>query len=296
MRMDTPTTIQGREIGAADLALIRRLLETHPCWHRTRLSQELCSLWQWRDAAGRPKDMACRTLLLKLERRGLVELPPPVRSSNNSGRGRTFADVPHDRDPIEGPLAELRPVRLVEVRGDRSREDLFRCLLRRYHYLGYRTDVGENLKYLALDRDGRPLGCLLFGAAAWASEARDRFIGWDRPTRERHLSLLANNTRFLVLPWVRVPHLASHLLSLALRRLNADWEARYAHPVALVETFVDRSRFLGTCYRASNWVGVGSTKGRSRNDRFTSLRVPVKDIYVYALRPDLLAPLAGGAR
>lgn len=288
--------IQGREIGSPELALIRELLGTHPSWHRTRLSQELCALWQWHDAAGRAKDMACRTLLLKLDRRGLIELPPRIRSSHNASRGQAVPDIPHGCEPIAAPLGDLRPIRLIEVRGDRDREDLFRCLLNRYHYLGYRRDVGENLKYLAVDREDRPLACLLFGAAAWASEARDRFIGWDRPTRERHLSLLTNNTRFLILPWVAVRHLASHLLSRVLQRLNADWQARYAHPVALVETFVDRSRFRGTCYRAANWTHVGSTKGRSRNDRFTTLQVPVKDVYVYVLRPELIAPLAGGDR
>jgi hypothetical protein len=283
--------IQGREIGDAELGLIRDLLGRHPSWHRTRLSQELCALWQWRDATGRTKDMACRTMLLKLHRRGLIELPPRIRGSHNECRGRQVPDILHSREPIETTLRDLQPIRLLDVRSEGYLDDLFRCLLDRYHYLGYRTDVGENLKYLALDRQDRPLACVLFGSAAWASEARDGFIGWDAPTRERNLSRLTNNTRFLILPWVRVRNLASHLLSAVVERLNRDWQQRYGHELALVETFVDRSRFQGTCYRAANWIAVGSTKGRSRNDRFTTLQVPLKDVYVYPLCPDAIEQL-----
>lgn len=276
--------VQGREITGSELCLIQALISQNRSWHRTRLSRELCEFWQWRDGKGRLKDMACRTMLLKLHRRGLIELPPRIRESHNDCRGRHVPNILHSTKPIEASLRSLQPIRLVDVRSDEAYlEDLFRCLLHSYHYLGYRTDVGENLKYMALDRHERPLGCLLFGAAAWKSEARDRFIGWKAPTRERNLSLLTNNTRFLILPWVHVPNLASHLLSGVLHRLNKDWHARYAHGIALVETFVDRSRFQGTCYRAANWIHVGATKGRSRNDRFTTLQVPLKDIYVYPL-------------
>lgn len=290
--MESAMVIQRREIGEAELRLIRSLLIDNPSWHRTRLSQELCGLWQWRDAKGRMKDMACRTMLLKLHRRGLIELPPRIRGSHNECRGRHVPDILHSTQPIEASLRSLQPIRLVDVRTDGYLEDLFRCLLHRYHYLGYRTDVGENLKYLALDRHERPLACLLFGAAAWTSEARDTFIGWDAPVRERHLSLLTNNTRFLILPWVQVRNLASHLLSSVLHRLSEDWHSRYGHDIALVETFVDRSRFQGTCYRAANWIHVGSTKGRSRNDRFTTLQVPIKDVYVYPLCTDVTEQLS----
>ena len=281
--MEEAMVIQGREIGTAELDLIRGLLADNPSWHRTRLSRELCALWQWRDAKGRIKDMACRTMLLKLHRRELIELPAPIRGSHNESRGRHVPDILHSREPIRASLRDLQPIRLVEVRTDGYLEDLFRCLLDRYHYLGYRTDVGENLKYVALDRHDRPLACLLFGAAAWACEARDRFIGWDASRREEGLSRLTNNTRFLILPWVQVRHLASHLLATVIRRIDQDWQARYAHGLAMVETFVDRSRFRGTCYRAANWIHVGSTKGRSRNDRFTTMHVPVKDVYLYPL-------------
>jgi hypothetical protein len=163
---------------------------------------------------------------------------------------------------------------------------LFRSLLQAHHYLGLRNSVGENLKYLARDRHGRPVACLLFGAAAWQAKARDEWIGWTSAQRQHALSRLANNTRFLVLPWVRVPHLASHLLGQVAQRLAADWRGKYGHGIELLETFVERQRFRGTCYRAAGWVHVGATTGRSRNDREQTLSVPVKDIYLRPLAPD----------
>jgi hypothetical protein len=173
---------------------------------------------------------------------------------------------------------------------------LFKFLLQRYHYLGHKVCVGENLKYLFRDRQGRILACMLFGSAAWKAKARDVFIGWDSVQRQRNLFLLTNNTRFLILPWVRVPHLASHLLALTRDRLSTDWMNKYGHPIHLLETFVERERFRGTCYRAAGWIHVGATTGRSRNDVHNTLRVPVKDIYLYPLGPDFrekLGVLAG---
>jgi len=192
----------------------------------------------------------------------------------------------HDRSPIEESLSSLQPIGMETLATGHEQLPLFRYLLQCYHYLGHKTCVGENLKYLFRDRMGRPLGCLLFGSAAWKARSRDEFIGWDSAQRQRNLFLLTNNTRFLILPWVRVKHLASHLLALTLRRLSRDWVNKYAHPIELVETFVERERFRGTCYRAAGWIYVGATTGRSRNDTHQTLRVPVKDIYLYPLRPD----------
>ena len=171
----------------------------------------------------------------------------------------------------------------LELVADRASRELFAHLLHAYHYLSYSRPVGENLAFLIFDGKERPLGCLLFGAAAWKTAARDEFIGWDGAARARHLPEIVNNTRFLILPWVRVPHLASHVLGLAARRVNAFWEEKYAHPVYLLETFVERERFAGTVYRAANWIKVGETTGRSRNDQTRQLQVPVKDIYCYPL-------------
>jgi hypothetical protein len=250
------------------------------------LSRELCQRWDWRNGVGRLKDMACRTLLLKLERRGEIQLPARQRPSPNALRNRRTLDEPSDRSPIEGRLGDLQPLRLDLLGECHPDMLLFRFLLQRHHYLGLRNSVGENLKYLARDGRGHPVACLLFGAAAWKSQARDKWIGWTAAQRQCALSRLANNTRFLVLPWVRVPHLASHLLGQIARRLSADWMAKYGHEIELLETFVDRGRFRGTCYRAAGWIHAGATVGRSRNDRDQTLSVPVKDIYLRPLSPD----------
>lgn len=284
--MDAKQIIQGQVLGPEEMDLVRHLLATQPGWNRTRLSRELCERWNWRNEAGRLKDMACRSLLLKLERRGQLRLPARQRPSQNASRNRQRIEVAHDQSPITGDLKALRPLR-IEVLGERHPDlALFGFLLQRYHYLGLRNGVGENLKYLAHDRHGRPVACLLFGSAAWKAQARDRFIGWDAASRQQRLTRLTNNTRFLVLPWVRVPHLASHLLSQVARRLCADWQAKYGHPIELLETFVERDRFRGTCYRAAGWQHVGATTGRSRNDVDNTLRVPVKDVYLLPLTDD----------
>jgi len=166
--------------------------------------------------------------------------------------------------------------------GERARLD---ALLHQHHYLSHRSSVGENLQYLVRDGQGRPLACLLFGAAAWQCASRDHYIGWDSSVRAQHLHLIANNTRFLILPWVGVSSLASHLLGHLVRRLSDDWRAKYGHPIYLLETFVERGRFAGTAYRAANWVRVGQTKGRTRQDRAdgTWHQAAIKDVYLYPL-------------
>jgi hypothetical protein len=189
-------------------------------------------------------------------------------------------------EPICCALHELRPLAVSVVVPRSADLRLFNCLLSRYHYLGHRNTVGENMRYLFCDRTARPVACALFGSAAWKCAARDAWIGWDPSARERNLQGLTNNTRFLVLPWVTVPHLASHLLGSLARRIRADWQAKYGHPLHALETFVDRSRFRGTCYRAANWVRLGATQGRTRNDRDRCIRSAVKDVYLYPLTPD----------
>ena len=284
--MEAEQVIQGRRLGPEDIGLVQHLLATEPGWNRTRLSRELCGRWDWRNEAGRLKDMACRTLLLKLEQRGQVRLPTRQRPSPNAWRNRQRVAVSHDRSPITGDLNALRPLGIEVLDEHHPDLALFGFLLQQYHYLGLRNGAGENLKYLARDRHGRPLAGLLFGAAAWKVKARDLFIGWDAARRQQRLTRLTNNTRFLVLPWVRVPHLASHLLGHVGRRLRADWMAKYGHPVELLETFVERERFQGACYRAAGWQHVGATIGRGRNDVDNTRRVPVKDIYLLPLTAD----------
>jgi hypothetical protein len=277
-------TIQGRRF-APDIGLIEHLLAEHPSWGRSRLSIKLCELWDWRAANGQLKDMACRSLLLRLEKAGQITLPPRQRKSPNGYRNRSPLWVEHRTEPVVGALKDLRPLQIACVVNASEQDRLFRCLLSRYHYLGLRNTVGETAKYLVHSRDGQPLACLLFGAAAWKCGARDAWIGWRAPVREHNLPYLANNSRFLVLPWVRVPHLASHLLARIARRIQADWLAKYGHALYCLETFVDSSRYRGVCYRAANWQLVGQSAGRSRNDRHHRLSVPVKDIYLYPLVP-----------
>jgi Druantia protein DruA len=275
--------IQGRCLSPEDVALIAGWLADHPSWNRTRLSRELCLWWNWRNDAGRLKDMACRTLLLKLEALGRIVLPPRQTASVNGRRNRQLREVAHEQSPIEGELNSVRPLRVDLVVPGSRQADLFKWLLHRYHYLGHRNGVGENLQYLALDAQERPLACLLFGSAAWKTQARDRFIGWNGEERQRHLRWLTNNSRLLIVPWARVPHLASHLLNQVCRRLSEDWRSKYGHRIEVVESFVDRSRFAGTAYRAAGWIRVGQTRGRSRQDRDRDLQVPVKDVYLKPL-------------
>lgn len=282
--MESPLTIQGRQVAAAELGTIRSLIARHPDWHRTRLSQELCRLWDWVNEGGRLKDMAARALLRKLDSAGLIELPAPIRSANNGFRNRppVMDTLGLELPRIEGRLSALQPIGIQRVE---SAEDarLFRGLLQQYHYLGYTGPVGENLRYLIHDRQGRLLGCLSYGAAAWRVADRDRFIGWNEAARKRGLSRIANNMRFLLLPWVRVPHLASHLLAATRRRLSTDWQEKYGHPILLLETFVEQGRFAGTCYKADNWIRVGQTTGRTRNHNSGDPTVPVKSVWLYPL-------------
>jgi hypothetical protein len=279
--MDETITVQGRRITQDDIQLVRRLIEADPSQNRSELSRELCLLWNWRVASGRIKDMACRSLLLKLEQRGYITLPGR-RCPGRGSRKVSIPCVPHNTASIAGSLSALKPVHVQLVENDGLLE-LFQCLLSRYHYLGFGGTVGENLKYLVFDREHNPLASLLFGSAAWKCAPRDDFIGWDAETRKANLKFLTNNMRFLILPWVIVPHLASHILGRVARRISSDWTEKYGHPIYLLETFVERDCFRGTCYQAANWIHVGQTKGRSRNDRYTALKVPVKDIYLYPL-------------
>jgi len=274
-------TLQGREITKDNIELIRRLIEADPSRNRTWLSKKLCLLWDWRADNGQIKDMACRTLLLKLEQRGHITLPRR-RSPGRGSRKVSIPYVPHNTASIACSLSALKPVQIQLVE-DTGLLRLFQCLLSRYHYLGFGSTVGENMKYMVFDREHNPLACLLFGSSAWKCAPRDDFIGWNAPDREANLKFLTNNMRFLILPWVRVPHLASHILGRVARRISSDWIEKYGHPLYLLETFVERQRFRGICYQAANWIYVGQTKGRSRNDRYATLKVPVKDIYLYPL-------------
>jgi hypothetical protein len=283
--VESNLVVQGRSIGPAQLQQIQHLLASHPEWSRYQLSRQLCRLWNWCAPNGQLQDMAARTLLLKLEERGHIRLPQKRRASPNRMLRKQLEPVAHASQPITVSLAQLRPLEVKELSQWPEGLPLYEWLLHQYHYLSYASTVGLNLKYLVCDCQGRPLSCLLFGSAAWKCEVRDQFIGWSSAQREAHLQQLTNNTRFLLLPWVRVPQLASHILSRVLRRVRQDWQKKYARPLHLVETFVDTSRFTGACYRAANWLELGQTTGRTRQDRSHRMAVPPKRVLVYPLQP-----------
>ena len=226
-----------------------------------------------------------------LEAKGYITLPARSSFPLNGLQHRSIPDINPDTTSIAASLRDLLPLSIEIVKGKDSLA-LFCHLLSRYHYLGYSVTVGESMKYLIKDKFGRPLSCVLFGSSAWKVACRDSYLGWKKECRERSLYLVTNNMRFLVLPWVTVAHLASHILGRIAKRIRKDWVERYGHTVVLLETFVDTSRFRGTCYRAANWRYAGQTKGRSRNDRYNDLRVPVKDVYLYPLTPHFREILA----
>lgn len=277
-------TLQGRCLSPAQLRELRQWVGANPHWSRWRLSRELATRWDWRNGAGVLKDMAARTLLVKLAQRGWVELPARRQVPTNRMRcGTQPATVPTPA-PIIGALADVQPLSVEEVSGQADPRAWIRAALAAFHYLGFGGAVGENLQYVVRDGQNRPLACLVFGAAAWKCQDRDRFIGWTAAQRQQHLARVANNTRLLILPWVRVSDLGSWILGRVVGRIARDWEGKYGHSILLLETFVEPPRFRGTVYRAANWQRVGRTTGRTRQDRHTCIQVAPKDIYVYPLR------------
>jgi hypothetical protein len=288
--VDAERIYRGRRITADDLATIRMLLARTPALSRRALSFALCEAWQWRQPNGTPCDAVCRGLLLWLHRRGAIQLPPPQWTTPKPWRPRTSAPpVLIDTTPIDTALRTLGPITFHQVRRT-PHEPLVNGLLAQYHYLGYQQPVGEHLKYLVVAGD-RPVACFAWGSAPGALGLRDRFIGWSAATRRRHLRLLAYNPRFLILPWVRVPHLASHLLGRMAARLSADWQQTYGHPIYWLETFIDPTRFRGTCYRAANWIPLGRTQGRGHRAPTKQPTRSIKEVLGYPLVRDFRARL-----
>jgi len=269
---------RGQEIGSEQIAFLREFIREHPTSSRWKLSRQLCEALGWKQANGALRDMVCRGLLLMLERAGQIELPPVRRHIR--GQCRTERPRPDalliDTSPLEMPLKELGQVEIQPVRRTAA-EPLFNSLMEHYHYLAYEQPVGEHLKYLAWAQ-GRPIACLAWSSAPRHLGSRDRYIGWSAEARRRNIRFIAYNTRFLILPWVRVPHLASHILAKVTRALSAEWERMYGHPVYFAETFIDPGRFRGACYRAANWQLLGVTTGRGKNDHTNKPNRPIKEV------------------
>ena len=271
------TIYRGQHIGGEEIGFIRQLIRDRPELSRWKLSRQLCEAWQWKQANGALRDMVCRGLLLALDRSGEIQLPPIRRRVRNrlAERARPEPVIP-DKRPVRGPLASVTPLEFAAVRRTQE-EPLFNSLLEQYHYLGYEQPVGEHLKYL-VKSNGQAIACLAWSSAPRHLGCRDRFIGWSAEARRRNIHLLAYNTRFLILPWVRVEHLASHILGQMAQRVPRDWQRLYAHPIYWLETFIDPARFHGTCYRAANWQVLGLTSGRGHNAPTMRPTRPVKQM------------------
>jgi hypothetical protein len=296
--MDGVLRYRGRVVTSVEVAGIQALIAAHPTASRRALSEQLCQAWDWRQPNGALRAMVCRGLLLALHRAGHIQLPPvrwvnPNPLARRGGERRPPRLVPVAPTLLAGPLAALRPLTIQEVRGTPA-EALVNSLCAQYHPLGYTHPVGAQLKYL-VTAQGRPIACLLWASAPRHLGPRDRFIGWTAESRRRHLRFLAYNTRFLILPWVHVPHLASHLLGQMARRVPADWQRRYGHPVVFLETFVDPARSPGTCYRAANWLVLGQTTGRGKNAPSKRPTRSRKLILGYPLTPTFRAVLGATA-
>jgi hypothetical protein len=268
---------RGKSISGEQIAFLRQYIAGHPELSRWKLSRQLCEAWQWKQANGALRDMVCRGLLLTLDRAGEIQLPPARRRVRNrlAERERPEPVIP-DKRPVCGQLGCIASLEFVQVRRT-TEEPLFNSLTEQYHYLGYEQPVGEHLKYL-VKAGGQAIACLAWSSAPRHLKLRDRYIGWSDEARQRNVHLLAYNTRFLILPWVRVDHLASHILGRMAKRVPQDWQQLYVHPIYWLETFVDTSRFRGTCYRAANWQVIGTTAGRGHRAPTIEQTRPVKQM------------------
>jgi hypothetical protein len=278
-------TYRGKAVSIDDVAVINKLIADNPKDSRRALSVRLCHLWGWTQANGHTRDMVCRGLMLALHRAGHISLPPPRRFS--AGRRSVVGvrrTIQTDTTPLNATVRQTHPLRIVQVRRTPA-EKLYADLVAQHHYLGYTQPVGEHLKYVIFSNE-RPIACCAFSSSPRHIGCRDRFIGWDAKTRRSNIHLISYNTRYLVLPWVNVRHLASHLLSLIAKRISGDWQSLYRHPLYFLETFVDTERFAGTCYKAANWTYMGLTTGRGKNDQTGRANRSIKAVWGYPLRKD----------
>lgn len=284
---------RGRVYNERDIEDVREVIARNPQASRYYLSKELCRIWGFTQANGTPKDMVCRGLMLLFDREGFITLPPKKRELPWLLFERsTPSPEAVDMTPIVSPFCRLSPLDVRMVRRT-PEERLYQSLIRHYHYLGYTRPVGEHLEYVAFS-EGRPIACMGFSSAPRHIGVRDRYLGWTKEERIANLHTIAVNTRFLILPWVKVPHLASHLLGRVAKRVSGDWENLYRHPLVWLETFVDPDRgFTGTCYKAANWKYLGLTTGRGKNDKTNKPNRSLKYVFGYPLVPDFRKALYG---
>ncbi len=290
--MELEIKYRGKVATSDDIGFINRLISDHPDDSRRALSQKLCLAWDWVQPNGTLRDMVCRGLMLQLHRAGHITLPAKRGNPPNPFVDRKKpAKVDVDQTPIDASLPDLKPLTFCQVRRSAS-EKLYNGLIEQHHYLGYCHPVGEQLKYIVFSGQ-RPIACLAWSSAPRHIGCRDRYIGWSQQLRKEHIHLLAYNTRFLILPWVRVKYLASHTLARMTRILSTDWQAIYNHPIYYLETFVDKDRFAGTCYKAANWTYLGDTTGRGKDDQTHKANRSIKAVWGYPLNKRFREHLAG---
>lgn len=282
--MEALIKYRGKTITAEDAAFIRQLIADNPGLSRWKLSKRLCEAWNWVQPNGALRDMVCRGLMLELDRAGYIKLPPRKRTMLNPlANRRNPSKIEIDQTPLRSTVKKITPLEIRQVRRTES-EKLFNSLIEQYHYLGYTQPVGEHLKYMVWG-GGRPIACFSFSSAPRHIGVRDRFIGWDKRLRQQNLHLMAYNSRFLLLPWIQIDHLASHLLGRIARRISTDWQELYNHGIYYLETFVDTERgFAGTCYKAANWIYLGKTTGRGKNDQTNKQNRSLKAVWGYPLQ------------
>ena len=285
-------TYRGKNATKEDINFINALLANNPNASRYALSKELCRAWNWVQANGNLRDMVARGFMLKLHREGHITLPPPKRKIKNPFVNRTPPpEIEVDQTLLEVDLSMIRPLKIRQVKKT-DQEKVFNSLIEHHHYLGYCHPVGEQLKYMVYAQD-IPIACFSWSSAPRHIGARDRYIGWNKEDRAQRLQYIAYNSRFLILPWIKVPHLASHLLGLMAKNISRDWEKIYNHPLYFLETFVDTERFSGICYNAANWIHVGDTTGRGKNEKKHIKTRSVKAVWVYPLTKNFRSRMTG---
>jgi len=284
---------QGKIATTEEVEFIKTFIAEHPDYSRRKISEELCKQWNWVQCNGALRDMFCRGYLLCLDRAGYITLPPKKCSPNNPLSNRRMPlDVDVDQESFYADIGEIKPVEIRQVRRSAD-EKLFNSLVARLHYLGYCHPVGEHLKYLIF-LQGRPIACFSWSSAPRHIGCRDKYIGWTAEVRRKNLQLIAYNSRFLIVPWVHISCLGSHLLGQMARVLPEDWQRRYNHPIYYLETFVDTERFKGICYKAANWQHIGYTTGRGKNDQTHKVNRSIKAVLGYPLRKNFREVLQDG--